>query len=570
MIKNRIKNLRKLIEQNNLDGYIIPKNDAYFSEYSSPDRLKIITNFNGSAGFAIVLKKKNYLFVDGRYTIQAQDQSGKLFKILEIPKFSPKFILGNKSKKFILGFDPQLFTSASLKNRFNNIFNLIPIDENLIDKIYKKESVKSVKQFYVLNDKIVGEKMTSKISKLVKIMKLKKIDNIFISAPENVAWLLNLRGKDSPSSPIPNCKIILTSAKKIFFFSCPKKIKLVKKHKNFRNIIFCNYKNFSKIIYSLKGKNFCIDSSTCSVSNENIIKNIFSIKVYTDPCYIMKSIKNKTELKGMINAHLEDGLALTKFIYWIKYKNKNKITEVDAQNKLEEFRKLNKNYLFPSFNTIAGTGSNGAIVHYRANKKTTKVINKKDIFLCDSGGQYKYGTTDVTRTLCFSKQKKSIKDVFTKVLKGHIAVAQTNINNNKTGKEIDVRARKFLNESGLDYSHGTGHGVGFFLNVHEGPQAISKNNIIKISEGMILSNEPGFYKKGHFGIRIENLIYVKKIKNNLFFENLTMAPLEKDLINYELLTENEMDYLFKYHLNLYNQYSKFLNLKERKWLASLI
>ena len=190
--------------------------------------------------------------------------------------------------------------------------------------------------------------------------------------------------------------------------------------------------------------------------------------------------------------------------------------------------------------------------------------------MCDSGGQYKYGTTDVTRTLCFSKQKKSIKDVFTKVLKGHIAVAQTNINNNKTGKEIDVRARKFLNESGVDYSHGTGHGVGFFLNVHEGPQAISKNNIIKISEGMILSNEPGFYKKGHFGIRIENLIYVKKIKNNLFFKNLTMAPLEKDLINYKLLTENEIDYLFRYHLNLYNQYSRFLNLKERKWLASLI
>jgi Xaa-Pro aminopeptidase len=284
----------------------------------------------------------------------------------------------------------------------------------------------------------------------------------------------------------------------------------------------------------------------------------------------MKSIKNKIELKNIINAHVEDGLALTKFIYWIKNINKKKITEIDAQNKLEKFRKLNKNYLFPSFNTIAGTGSNGAIVHYRATKKSTKIIEKKDIFLCDSGGQYKYGTTDVTRTICFSQQKKSIKDIFTKVLKGHIAVALTNLNYNKTGREIDIRARKFLKKSGLDYAHGTGHGVGYFLNVHEGPQSISKYNSIKIQKGMILSNEPGFYKKNHFGIRIENLVYATKSKNKFYFENLTLAPIEKDLINYELLNKNEKNYLFKYHLNIYVQYSKLLNLKERRWLATFI
>ena len=272
----------------------------------------------------------------------------------------------------------------------------------------------------------------------------------------------------------------------------------------------------------------------------------------------------------MINAHKHDGLALTKFIYWIKNINKKKITEVDAQNKLEKFRKLNKNYLFPSFNTIAGAGSNGAIVHYRATKKSTKIIKKDDLFLCDSGGQYKYGTTDVTRTICFSKQTKYIKDIFTKVLKGHIAVAQTNLNKDNNGKKIDARARKFLKKDGLDYNHGTGHGVGFFLNVHEGPQSISKYNSIKIEKGMVLSNEPGFYKKNHFGIRIENLVYTNKIKNNLYFENLTLAPIENDLINYKLLNKNEKDYLFKYHLNIYAQYSSLLSLKERKWLASLI
>jgi Xaa-Pro aminopeptidase len=570
MNKNRIKILKKLIHINGLDGYIIPKNDAYFSEYSSPDRLKIFTNFSGSAGFAIILKKENYLFVDGRYTIQAQIQSGKYFKIIEVPQFSTEYILKKTKKKLLLGFDPQLFTNSSLKKKFTKKFNLLPVTENLVDKIYKDNSKKTIYPFYVLDKKIAGEASSSKINRLIKIMKSKNIDNIFISAAENVAWLLNIRGKDNPHSPIPNCKIILTNTRKIFFFSCPKKINIIKKHYNYKNIIFCTYQDFLKTINKLKGNDFIIDSSTCSVSNENLIKASFNIRGYVDPCYILKSIKNKSEITGMINAHIEDGLALTKFIYWIKNINKKKITEVDAQNKLEKFRKLNKNYLFPSFNTIAGTGSNGAIIHYRATNKKTKIIKENDILLCDSGGQYKYGTTDVTRTICFSSQKKSIKDIFTKVLKGHIAVARTDLKFNKTGKQIDIRARKFLKESGLDYSHGTGHGVGFFLNVHEGPQSISRYNSIKIKKGMILSNEPGFYKKGHFGIRIENLIYVNEIKNKLFFENLTLVPIEKELINFKLLNKNEKDYLFRYHLKIYTTYSKFLNPNERKWLASLI
>ena len=282
------------------------------------------------------------------------------------------------------------------------------------------------------------------------------------------------------------------------------------------------------------------------------------------------SIKNTHEINHMIKAHEKDGLALTKFIYWIKKINKKIITEVDAQNKLEKFRKNNKDYLFPSFNTIAGSGSNGAIVHYRATTKTTKKINKKDILLIDSGGQYNYGTTDVTRTICFSNPKQSIKNAYTNVLKGHIAVALTNLNQDNTGKKIDIRARKFLKKDGLDYAHGTGHGVGFFLNVHEGPQSISKYNSVKIEKGMILSNEPGYYKKNHFGIRIENLVYVKKLKNKLFFDNLTFAPLEKDLINYELLDKTEKNYLFKYHLNIYFKYSASLNKEERKWLATFI
>tara|TARA_Y100001936_G_C15860003_1_gene551960 strand:- start:25 stop:843 length:819 start_codon:yes stop_codon:yes gene_type:complete len=272
----------------------------------------------------------------------------------------------------------------------------------------------------------------------------------------------------------------------------------------------------------------------------------------------------------MKKAHISDGVALTKFIYWIKNTNKKKITEVQAQNKLEEFRKMNNNYLYPSFDTIAGSGKNGAIIHYRARKDECSIIRKKDIFLCDSGGQYKYGTTDVTRTICFSNPKQKVKDVFTKVLKGHIAVVTSNLKKDNNGKKIDYRARKFLKKDGLDYVHGTGHGVGFFLNVHEGPQAISKFNKVKLQEGMILSNEPGYYKKNDFGIRIENLIYIEKKNKDIFFENLTLVPIEKDLINLNLLNSTEKNYLFKYHLNIYFQISKYLDLKEKKWLASLI
>ncbi|MDB9832093.1 aminopeptidase P family protein, partial [Candidatus Pelagibacter sp.] len=393
---------------------------------------------------------------------------------------------------------------------------------------------------------------------------------LFISSPENVAWLMNIRGYDNPTSPIPNCRLLINKYKKIFLIVEEKIASKIIKDKKFKKKQIINPKKFEDLIKKLYGKKFIIDALSCSVLQEKFIKTNFKIIGTEDPCYKLKSIKNATEINNTVNAHIEDGLALTKFIYWIKNVNKKKITEIEAKNKLQKFRKLNKNYLFPSFDTIAGTGSNGAIVHYRVSTKSNKIINKNDLFLCDSGGQYKFGTTDVTRTICFSEPKKSIKDVFTKVLKGHIAVYQTNLKKDNTGKKIDVRARKFLQRDGLDYAHGTGHGVGFFLNVHEGPQSISKFNTVPLEEGMILSNEPGYYKKGHYGIRIENLLFIKKKKNSICFENLTLAPIEKDLINYNLLTKNEKDYLFKYHLKIYETYSKFLNLKERKWLASLI
>ena len=564
MIKNKINFLKKKYKKLKIDGYIVPKNDEYFSEYAKNDRLKKITNFSGSAGIAVILKKSNYLFVDGRYTIQAQKESAKNFNIIEIHKKLPHTIIKNCN----LGYDPRLFTSKNLKNYFSNN-NLISINENLIDQIFKFKE-KKTKPFYSIDKKVVGETHQSKISKVANFLKLNKTDYLFISAPENVAWLLNIRGYDNPNSPIPNARLIINKNKKLFLITLKNNTKNIIRGKKIKNNQIIDIKDLPNLINKLKGKNFIIDNKSCSIFYENLIKLKFNILNKNDPIYKLKSIKNSYEINHMIEAHKKDGLALTRFIYWIKNINKKTITEFDAQNKLEKFRKLNSDYLFPSFNTIAGSGSNGAIVHYRATKQTTKKINKKDVFLVDSGGQYRYGTTDVTRTICFCDQKQSIKNAYTNVLKGHIAVVLTNLSKNNTGKKIDIRARKFLKKEGLDYLHGTGHGVGFFLNVHEGPQSISKYNSIKIEKGMILSNEPGYYKKNHFGIRVENLVYVKQLKNKLYFENLTLAPIEKDLINYKLLNKIEKNYLFKYHLNIYSKYSSSLNKKERKWLATLI
>jgi len=555
--------INNIIFSNNLDGYILPKNDSYFTEYSKLNNLKSITNFSGSAGFAIFLKNKKYLFVDGRYTIQAERESGEKFKICEIPYVWPKDIL---KKQIKIGYDPDLFTWSTLNKYFGENYNLVPINI----KFENKNKAQSDYPFFSLDPFVVGEDVNRKINKLIQIMKKKKIDYTFISSGENICWLLNIRGRDLPNSPIANCKMIITKDRKIYFFSNQNKIKKIKLSLKKLKIYFLEENKILNCLVRLKNGNFSIDSNTCSIYEESLISYKFKIINREDPIYNFKSLKNKIEIKNMVNAHIEDGVALTKFLYWIKNHKINNLTEKKIERKLESFRKSRKNYLYPSFDTIAGSGPNGAVIHYRSDKFSNRKLRKNDLLLLDSGGQYKWGTTDVTRTVCFSNVSNKVKDVFTRVLKGHIAVALTNINKERNGHNIDKIARKSLNSIGLDYRHGTGHGVGAFLNVHEGPQGISKNNFIKLKEGMVLSNEPGFYKKNEFGIRIENLVFIKKIKSKLLFENLTMAPVDTDLINFKMLSKKEKNYLFKYHYDVYNNISPFLNKNEKKWLANLI
>ena len=558
----KVEKLRKQFKTYNLDGYIVPKNDEFFDE-SIPvnkDRLKFISNFSGSYGFAIILKNKNFLFVDGRYTLQAKIQSGKNFKIYTLPNQHPSSIF--KKNKLKIGFDPKIHTKLDLNKIFSKTFcKPVHINENLIDKIWDRKDNFKPKKFYILPDKAVGQNYISKIRKVVKILKKLKADLKFFSSGENVSWLLNIRGQDSDFAPITNAYLTIDTKKRVNLFCDLKKLENSFKNKFF-GIKFIDIKYLDSFLRKVKNKNVLIDPKTCSLFFENILKKENSIK-YSDPISILKSIKFKNEIKNIIKSHIFDGAALTKFLFWINQNYKKKrITEIDAQEKLLKFRKKNKNFKFSSFPTISGTGPNGAVIHYKANKTTNRILKKGDIYLVDSGGQYNFGTTDVTRTISLGNRSKVIKDIFTRVLKGHIAVANFKIKKNTTGSQIDKVARKFLKKINLDYPHGTGHGVGYFLNVHEGPYAISKRNNICFREGVVVSNEPGYYKEGKFGIRIENLIRVKKIKKKLFFDNLTMVPIDKSLMDKKSFSKKEINWINNYHKIVFKNLKGYMNKTE--------
>ena len=503
------------------------------------------------------------MFVDGRYTIQAKIQSGSNFKVLTIPYKFPKDVLKTK-KKMIIGFDPKLHNQQQF-NFFLKVknINFKKINKNLIDQVWPKKPTETIKPFFCLSKKNAGEGYKTKINKVKKILKKNKTDYLFVSAPENVAWVLNVRGYDSSFSPLTNARLLIDVKGNIEFFSKTNKVKGIKK-KFSKKIKFFNEEMLIKKLNNLNKKNIWLDILTCSIYFKDLLKNKNKLLEKNDPIYDLKSIKNIIELKNMKETHILDGAALTKFLFWLKKSFKDrKITEISAQKKLENYRKKNKNYRFPSFSTISGSGPNSAIIHYKASDQSNRTLKKGDLYLVDSGGQYSYGTTDVTRTISLENKSNFIKEVYTRVLKGHIAVSDFKIKKRSTGSEVDFSARKFLKQIKLDYPHGTGHGVGHFLNVHEGPQSFSKKNRVYLKSGMIISNEPGYYREGHFGIRIENLIYIKKNK----FKELTLVPLEKELIEKKILNKNEINWINSYHNKVKKNLIKFMNFNEKTELA---
>ena len=561
---SKLKKLRKYFKIYKLDGYIVPKNDEYFNEYVSPskDRLKFISNFSGSAGFGILTMKKNYLFVDGRYTLQASKESGKNFQIKNIQDL---FKI-NLDRKKVLGFDPALFNLyiiSKLKKNKNLILKSIPI--NLIDKINKKKiESKFRKAFITENKHLASNDPYHKKKRILEILKLEKKQSFLTTSSENINWLLNIRGGDSSFSPILNCFAIFNKNEEVIHVFCNLK-KISKELKN----SFVNYVHFyeEKNIYDFLKNNknqILFDKNFISVKLFEYIKKYSKkFKAIKDPIYFEKSKKTKSEIEKSKIAHIHDGVAVTKFIIWIKNQKIKNIDEILAQNKLENLRKQEQLYLGPSFATISAFEKNGAIIHYNAlNHKKTRFKNNS-LYLVDSGGQYKSGTTDITRTICFGNVNKKRKEIYTRVLKGHIAVDKFNLKKNTLGSHVDYVARKYLKEIGLDYEHGTGHGVGHFLNVHENPPNISKSSKCKFFEGQIMSNEPGCYLKNNFGIRLENLMYVEKNNGAMRFKSLTLVPFERDLIEKKFLTKSEMEWINEYHINVCDKLWYSMNKKER-------
>ena len=573
--KSKLQKLRKLMQTRNIDVCLINQTDEFQNEFlpTYSQRLQWLTNFSGSAGEAIITMSKAYLFVDGRYTLQAKNEVNKnIYKVYNYTEKTPTEILKSfKFKKINFGMDGNIISVKKFNNLTSEIGKNVSIKllkENLVDLIWHDRPKIKKSIIWHHHYKFHGTKVSDKIKSVTKIIKKQQAQYLFVSSNESICWLLNLRSNDLPYTPIFMSRLIISASGECFLFAnikssikFSKQIKIHQIEPKFLTSFLSNTVSSQKII---------ADPRTLPSNIYQSLKKLKSkVKLIDDSIEILKSQKNDTEIKGVRSAHLRDGVALTKAIFWIKESVMKKgLTELQAVKRIDTNRSKNKHFHSLSFPTIAGSGPNGAIVHYHANKKTNRIIKDTDLFLIDSGGQYLDGTTDVTRTISFNKVSKEQKKMNTLVLKGHIAVATSKFSKSETGKNLNVNARKYLKEHNCNFDHGTGHGVGYFLNVHEGPQSISSVSKVKFLPGMIISNEPGYYKANAYGIRIENLITVRKLGNKYEFENLTLAPIDKKLIEVSLLTTNEISWLNTYHKLVYSKLNKYLKPKEKIWLKA--
>ena len=582
----RIKFIQNYIIKNKLDGFIQPRADSYLGEYvpECDARLEWLSGFTGSAGVILILHNQVVLFVDSRYTIQAKNETKNtgIKVILSSKQSLEKYMALNAKKYNKIAYDPWLHSYSYIKGIFNigKKYNIqfLSLKENPIDLFWNKDRERIPNSKINIHPiKYAGISSTKKIKKLCLYMKELDVKAYIVNHPDAIAWLLNIRGMDLNHTPIILTRAIIFSNGNIFLFINSSRIdKNIQKHfKN--NIKIYPIDSILKEIIKISNNNnkILIDPGYVSYA---LVQNIKykSTNLIEKKCPIekMKSIKNKIEIKGAISAHIKDGEALSKFLYWIQKYKTSLNSELLASNKIDNLRSKQDNFICTSFETISGFSSNGAIVHYRVTKKSDKKFTNNNIYLCDSGGQYLEGTTDVTRTVAIGKPSQNMKDHFTTVLKGHIALASAIFPYGTSGNDLDLLARLPLWKKDLNYGHGTGHGVGSCLSVHEGPHRISKGSYTVLEPGMVTSNEPGFYLTNKYGIRIENLMLVKKIKNKnnknmLAFETLTLAPIDINLINYSLLTKEEIFWLNNYHNTVYKKISKNLDAKNRNWLKKV-
>ena len=573
------------MRQKKYDALLVPREDMFSGEEvpKSEERLKYITNFTGSAGFAIIVSNENLksaIFSDGRYQLQLKKQvDTKFFDVFNggINEIG-NFLKDNEKYLKIIAFDPWLLTSIKYET-LSKILKSTPLilkatEKNLIDEIWKKRPTETQKSIFQLPIKRTGENFLSKINRLKKVITNIGGDYYVLFNPAGLSWLLNIRCRDLEYTPVSRSFCIISSEGEVFIFSDNSTFEIITK--NHSKIHLLQINELTSFLKKLKNKTFLIDPVFLPLQIKYLILNMrLNIQTISCPIEEFKSVKNSNELNGFKVSHLKDGLAFLKLFFWLeKNLSSQHLTEITISKKLYEFRSLEETFICESFATISAFKDNGAIIHYKADKSSDKKIDKDGLYLIDSGAHYLEGTTDTTRTIKIGKVSEEMINNYTLVLKGHIAIATAIFPKNTKGREIDSLARKALWSEGKDYAHGTGHGVGCLLSVHEGPISISKHSKCDIKQGMVISNEPGYYKNGEYGIRIENLEvvskkYLKNSENFLYFENLTRVPFELELINKEILTIDEINWINLYHEKVYRELANLITPNDRELLDYL-
>ena len=592
MIKERVNALRKLMKKNKLDAYIIPSTDPHQSEYVPAlwQRRAWFSGFNGSAGDVIVTKDKAGLWTDSRYFLQAEEQlkdSGiKLYKIGN-PDFPDmvQFLKDELQAGENVGIDPRLLAYSEAQKMEIELaakdINLQLVEENLVDLLWEDQPELPDEAIFILEEKYAGESAQSKLARIRARMAAEGADVHVLTTLDAIAWTFNIRSTDVDFNPVAIAYALITDEKAELFINLKKVPKKIKKE--LKSVVkLYDYDDFKKrLLKQAKRKSkIWLDQTSISQWIVALIEKKKSPIIFKEsPVTLFKAIKNETELEGFRACHIRDGVAMVKFLHWLEQAvPKGGVTEISASDKLESFRAEQDLFKGLSFESISSYNEHGAIVHYTSSPETDVELKPEGIYLIDSGGQYLDGTTDITRTIALGKPTDEQKDRFTRVLKGHIDLAIASFPEGTQGIQLDTLARKPLWNIGLNYGHGTGHGVGSFLGVHEGPQGISyyRGIGVALEAGMICSNEPGFYKAGEYGMRIETLINVVKDEeksdgefNFLKFETATLCPIDTNLIEKSLLSEEEIAYLNAYHKRVHDTLAPFFEGVELSWLKKM-
>ncbi len=580
----RLTRLRAALAARGISAFLVPRADEHQSEYTPAhaERLAWLTGFTGSAGLAIVLADEAALFTDGRYTLQAPQQTDTTqWTIIDSTRTRPfPWLAERVSAGDVVGFDPWLMTARDIARLRKQIeatgARLQAFDDNPIDALWEDRPPPPAAPLWAHSVELAGEDVPAKLNRVRQALKEARCDALVISDPHNLCWAFNLRGADIQHTPIVLGYALIPADGRPTLFIAGEKIDSAMRSVIAEHADLADPDTLAAALTALAGRGarLRIDEATAAEKlRETISSSGGDADSGADPITLMKARKNPVEIAGSREAHLRDGVAIARFLAWFAdTAPRGGLSEIDAVSRLEALRGETNALNDISFPTIAGAGENGAIVHYRVTHESNRSIATGDMFLIDSGAQYRDGTTDITRTLIVGEPTPDMRAHYTRVLKGHIAIARAVFPQGTTGAQLDALARLPLWEAGLDFDHGTGHGVGSFLSVHEGPQRISKTGNVALEPGMILSNEPGYYKAGTYGIRIENLILVEPReiaggeRTMLGFETLTLAPFERRLIEPALLGRTERAWIDAYHARVFEKLALSVDDATRAWL----